>query len=425
MPSLGSNRSRIPYYPAAMDAPTAHLGDRSLFPQLRYSAYCNHAGVSPVSTPVAAAVGRALADFGREGLGAVFPWLDQREQLRARMTRLLGAREGEIAFTSSTTRGISDIALSLPWKDGERVLLFEGEFPTNVTPWQCAARAFKLELVWLPARAFDVGQQSDQAADGLERLEAELKRGLRLVAISAVQFQSGLRMPLREMGALCRRYGAELFVDAIQGLGIVPIDVEEMQIDYASSGAHKWLMGTEGTAVLYVRRERAAALVPRVAGWLSHEDADDFLRLGAGHLRYDRALRRDARLFEGSSQSVLGLAALDASVELLLALGVQRIFEHVQAYHDRLEPELVRRGFQSLRSPHAERRSGTASFLAPAQLDPVSLQRALVDAGIACGLPDGVLRFSPHWPNHLREIDDITRAVDAALGDPRLQKRRH
>ena len=407
-----------------MAAPTAHLGDRSLFPQLTYSAYCNHAAVSPVSTPVAAAVGRVLTDLGRDGFGAVFPWLAERELLRARVTGLLGAREGEIAFTASTTRGISDIALSLPWKDGDRVLLFEGEFPTNVTPWQCAARAFNLELVWVPARAFDAGKQGDAVADGLGRLEAQLKRGLRLVAISAVQFQSGLRMPLREIGELCRRYGAELFVDAIQGLGIVPMDVEQMQIDYASSGAHKWLMGTEGTGVLYVRRERAAALVPRVAGWLSHERPDEFLRLGAGHLRYDRELRRDARLFEGSAQNVLGLAALDASLELLLALGVERIFEHVQAYHDRLEPELVQRGFESLRSPHPERRSGTASFLAPRRLDPVSLHRALVDAGIACGLPDGLLRFSPHWPNHVREVDDITRAVDAALRDPRLTKRR-
>jgi len=393
----------------------ARLGDRSLFPTLRPFAYCNHAAVSPASTPVLQAVQRALTDYAREGMGAFFPWLAQRDQLRARLARLVGASAGEIALTPSTTRGISDIALSLPWRSGDRIVLFEGEFPTNVTPWQCAARTFGLELVWLQAEAFAAGE-------GLERLEAELARGARLVAVSAVQFQSGLHMPLVEMGKLCREHGAELFVDAIQALGVVPLDVERAQIDYLSAGGHKWLMGMEGTGLLYVRRERAAELVPRVAGWLSHERADEFLRLGAGHLRYDREFKRDASLFEGSAQNVLGFAALDAAVGLLEELGIDRIFEHVQNYHARLEAALLERGFSSLRSPQRERRSGTASFRAPAHVDPVALHRALLERGVACGLPDGVLRFSPHWPNHAGEVEGIAERVDAALGETGVSK---
>ncbi len=367
-----------------------------------------------MSTPVAGAVQSALADYSREGMGAFFSWLARREQLRASLARLIGAQHAEIALMPSTTRGISDISLSLPWRNGDRVVLFHGEFPTNVTPWQCAARTFGLELVWLPADAFDTG------GDGLGQLEAALARGARLVAVSAVQFQSGLHMPLVEMGALCRRYGAELFVDAIQALGVVPIDVERAQIDYLSAGGHKWLMGVEGTGVLYVRSERARALVPRAAGWLSHEQADAFLRLGPGHLRYDRELRRDARVFEGSAQNVLGFAALEAALELILSLGVERIFSHVQTYSDRLEASLVRCGLTSLRSRDAERRSGTTSFRAPAGVDPIALHRALCEHGIACGLPDGLLRFSPHWPNHVDEVDPIAEKVELELARARV-----
>jgi len=391
-----------------MPEPVARLGDRSLFPTLQPFAYCNHAAVSPVSAPVARAVERVLADYAREGMGAFFPWLAQRDELRSRLARLIGARASDIALMPSTTRGISDVALSLPWRSGDRVLLFHGEFPTNVTPWQCAARTFALDIVWLAADAFRDG-------DGLEQLETELARGVRLVAVSAVQFQSGLNMPLVEMGALCRRYGAELFVDAIQALGIVPLDVERAQIDYLSCGGHKWLMGVEGTGVLYVRAERARALVPRAAGWLSHERADEFLRLGPGHLRYDRELRRDARVFEGSAQNVLGFAALDAALELISSLGVERIYAHVQSYHDRLEAALVRLGLSSLRSPLPERRSGSASFRVPVSLNPIAVHRALCERGVACGLPDGVVRFAPHWPNHLDEVDGIAEAVKAAL----------
>lgn len=396
------------YSEAVTRAETARLGDRSLFPDLEPIAYCNHAAISAPSRPVQRAVERALADYGRQGMGAFFAWQAQRERLRGLLADLIGAAAADIALVPSTTRGISDIALSLPWRPGDRVVLFEGEFPTNVTPWQCAAKLFDLEIVWQRAEDFRTGA-------GLERLEAELRRGLRLVAVSAVQFQTGLRMPLEELGRACERYGAELFVDAIQALGVVPFDVRRARVDYLSAGSHKWLMGVEGAALLYVRPERAQALVPRVAGWLSHEDADTFLRLGKGHLRYDRPLKRDVRVFEGSAQNVLGFAALEASVALLLELGVPRIHEHVQRYNDALEAALVGRGFVSLRGASPEARSGTASFEPPAGVDGLALHRALLDAGVSCALPDGVLRFSPHWPNALAEVELIAERVDAAL----------
>jgi cysteine desulfurase/selenocysteine lyase len=391
---------------------SAILGDRSLFPDLKAVAYCNHAAVSPLSEPVVQAVHAILADYAREGMGAFFPWHLRREGLRERCATLIGADAADIALTGGTTRGISDIALSLPWKAGQRIVLFGGEFPTNVTPWQCAARAFGLEIIWL--RADDFASER-----GLEQLASALRQGVRLVAVSAVQFQSGLRMPIEQMGRLCREHGCELFVDAIQALGVVPLDVRRGHIDYLSSGSHKWLMGVEGTGLLYVRRECAEALEPRAAGWLSHDEPDGFLRLGAGHLRYDRPLKRSARVFEASAPNVLGCAALDASLDLLLGLGVDSIFAHVQRYHDALEPELIARGFRSQRSPDAYRRSGTLSLTVPAGVDAVALHQALVRSDVSCALPDGVLRFAPHWPNSLDEVPRILERIDAAVSAQR------
>jgi selenocysteine lyase/cysteine desulfurase len=178
-------------------------------------------------------------------------------------------------------------------------------------------------------------------------------------------------------------------------------------------------MGMEGAGLLYVRPECARALVPRVAGWLSHDQPDDFLRLGAGHLRYDRPFKQSARVFEGSAQNVLGFAALEAALEPLLELGIEHIFEHVQRYHDRLEPELTARGFNSLRAATRDRRSGSLSLEVPSRIEPIALHQALSDSGIACALPDGVLRFSPHWPNHPDEVDAITESIDAALAAQR------
>jgi len=390
----------------------AILGDRSLFPNLQAVAYCNHAGISPASLPVEQAVQQVLADYGREGMGAYPTWHARRERLRESCAALIGAGADDIALTPGTTRGVSDIALSLPWRAGDRVVLFTGEFPTNVTPWQCAARTFDLELVWLCAQDFETDR-------GLSELTSVLRRGARLVAVSAVQFQTGLCMPLEQIGQLCREHGTELFVDAIQALGIVPFDVERAHVDYLSSGGHKWLMGFEGAGFMYVRRECASALIPRVAGWRSHEDSEVFLRLGKGHLRYDRPLLASARVFESSAQNVLGCAALEASLELLLGLGVEHVFEHVQRYHDRLEPELVARGFESLRSRDRGGRSGILSLNVPDGIDPVVLQRELMGAGVSCSVPDGLLRFAPHWPNHTSEVPRILERVDTALSHQR------
>ncbi|MBK6579061.1 MAG: aminotransferase class V-fold PLP-dependent enzyme [Sandaracinaceae bacterium] len=183
----------------------------------------------------------------------------------------------------NTTAGVITVAQSIAWQPGDRVVLFRGEFPANTTPWQQVAKQHGLELVWLDLADFDASD--DQ---GLTALDSALARGVRLVAVSAVQFRSGLRMPLEAMAQRCHARGAELFVDAIQGLGASPLHVC-MGFDYLASGGHKWLLAAEGAGLLYVRRERMAALTPHLAGWLGHEHAVDFLTRGSGHLELRRA----------------------------------------------------------------------------------------------------------------------------------------
>jgi selenocysteine lyase/cysteine desulfurase len=384
------------------------LGDRSLFPLLEPVAYLNHAGVSPPSDPVRAAVRAAVDDFARRGSAAAGAALERRRVLRGRIARLLGARPEDVALTQNTSAGIQAVALDFPWRRGDRIVLFEGEFPANVTPWQQAALAFGLEATFLPLDPF---RRSSE--EGLARLDRELARGVRLVAVSAVQFRSGLAMPVAEMARRCAAAGAEILVDAVQAAGAVPLDVAG--VDYLVAGAHKWLMGLLGAGFLYVRPGRAEALVPRTAGWLSHEEATRFLTDGPGHLRRDRPIRRRADLVEIGGASEASLAALEASLGILESIGVPAIRAHVGAYLDRIEPELVARGFASLRAPEPERRSGILSLEPPPGIGVVALARELQGRGVACAIPDGALRLSPHWPNDVAEVPHVLRAVDAAL----------
>ena len=382
------------------------LGDRSLFPDLDARAYLAHCAISPVSAPVRAAVLANVDSYARAGVGALGGWMAQRTALRGALGRLLGARAEDIGLVANTTTAVIDIAFGLAWRAGDRIVLFDGEFPTNVTPWQQAAATFDLTIVRLPLAGF--GLAGTPTGDGLARLEATLREGARLVAVSAVQFSTGLAMPLAEIAALCRRYDAELFVDAIQAVGAVPIDVG-VGIDYLACGSHKWLMGVEGAAFVYVAPARGPALVPRLAGWLSHDEPVGFL-FGAAPLRHDRPFRTRADVFEGGAMNGAGFAALGASAELLETLGVDAIYRHIQGWHDGIEPALVERGFRSLRA--AAGRSGILSVDPPAGVDAQTLQQGLLARGIVTSAPENHLRLAPSWPNAHAEVDAVLSALD-------------
>jgi selenocysteine lyase/cysteine desulfurase len=392
---------------------TPRLGDRGIFSALRARAYCNHAGISALSDPVRAAIDRVVCESAEEGSAGFSRRLAEREELRGEVGKLIGARDpgSEIAFVPSTMYGLAAIALSLPWKRGDRILVFEGEYPTNVTAWQRAAELFELSITLLPLADFEQAGGPDYS-----RLDAELARGnVRLCASSAVQFQTGLRMPLAELAKRLHAHGAELAVDAVQAAGAVPFDVEALGIDYAAAGSHKWLMGADGGGFVYVRGALGPSLRPAFAGAMSHTDAVEIFTHGPGHLRYDRPLRRDARVLEGGMLSSTSLAALRVSVPMLRALGVEAIHAHIQRYHDLLEPQLVALGFEPLRSRDPERRSGILSFRPPQGVLSPQLVAALGEHGVVCAPPDGVLRFSPHFWNSFDEVPIIVSAVRVAL----------
>lgn len=380
------------------------LGNRSLFPHLQPQVYANHAAVSPPSTRVVAAANKVLLEYAQTGLGAIFPWMEQRAHLKTQLGQLLNVAPERLALSSSTNRALADLAHCLPWREGDRILCFEGEFPANVTPWQQAAPHYGASCALLPLLP---------DAQLLELLETELRVGARYVAVSAVQFQTGRRMPLEQMASLCHQHDAELIVDGIQAVGIVPLDLAKLGVDYLAGGGHKWLMALEGCGYLYVAPGRK--LVPRVAGWLSHQEPVGFLMEGAGHLRYDRPMRDQPDFLELGSTNAVGFAALQAGLEPILELGVQSIFDHVQSWNSALEAGLIKRGFVSARD--TDKPSGTLSVRLPEE--PIlALAAGLGAAGISASTPDGWLRFSPHWPNALSEVNVVLSAIDQLRSAP-------
>ncbi len=294
------------------------LGSRALFPALDCHAYLSHCGISPWSEPVREALEQAAATFAGRGVGAFPLWNDDRLALREELALLVGSRSDRIALVPNVTAAAVAVANCYRFRPGDRVMLFRGEFPANVTPWLAAARSRGLKVVW--------GEVEDYRREfGLERLEQALREGLRLVAVSLVQFQTGLRMPIEEMARLCRRYGTRLYVDGIQAAGAMPIRADEWGVDFLAVGSHKWLMGPEACGFVHVSPEVVGELEPRLVGWLSHQDPVAFLFEGPGKLDYQKPFRPAPEFLESGSLNALGYAGLRASVRLLLELGPARI----------------------------------------------------------------------------------------------------
>ncbi len=400
--------------------PSSRVGDRGLFPELRANAYLNHASCSPLSTAVTTAVNSMLGHVARTGAESMTSdvWPNIAASTRRSLAALVGARPQDVALTANTTAGIQAIAFGIPWCPGDQVLIFEQEFPGNVTPWHAAADLFALRVTRLPFDDIHTPNGPD-----LGRLERALRQGVRLVALSAVHFSSGRRLPLPEIAALCRRYDAELFVDAVQALGATPLGIAAEEIDYLACGGHKFLMGCMGAGFVYVNPERMPSLQPRLAGWRSHEDATGFLRPGGASVDARRMLLRSAGVFESGSPGVVAVAALQASVALIERLGVDVIFEHVNRYNDQLEAGLVERGFATMRPAQSAHRSAILSVHPPPQLDLASLAATLIAHEVAIGTPCDLLRFAPHWPNALDEIDVVLDVIDDALARARSEPR--
>jgi selenocysteine lyase/cysteine desulfurase len=385
------------------------LGDRSLFRSLASPCYLNHAAMSPPSDRVREACNAVIADYAAHGAAAWMRHAREREVLRERLARLLNAKPSEIGLVPGTSHAASMIGLSMRWRQNDRLLLLRGEFPANVTPWLAVAQRFGLEVRWLDVADFVTG------GPGLERLASEVEAGVALIAVSMVQFQSGMRMPIEAIADVCHARGCLVFVDAIQALGAIPIDVRAAEIDFLAAGSHKWLMGVEGAGVLFVGESAQAELEPAIAGWLSHSEPPRFLFDGAGLLDYRQPLRRRADVFEVGVTNTLGFAALTASTAILEEIGIDAIHRHVQPILDRLEAGLTALGFRSVRSSEPSARSNILSVLPPANLGVSAVANALAAEGVAIATPDGHLRFAPHWPNDLTQADFALAALDRAL----------
>jgi len=368
---------------------------RSLFPLTGSITYLNHAAASPLPLPTIEAVAAQLRDVAATGVLHYRSWVAVRERVRKLVAEMLGARSEQIAFMRNTSDGLSTIANGLRWGAGENVVTFSGEFPSNIYPWLRLREAQGVEVRFC--------QERDGRVD-IDELIGLIDDKTQVVAISHVQYSSGFRTDLERVGRAARAHDALLVVDVIQGMGVLPINVEAQYIDAAAGACHKWLLAPEGIGLLYLSDRARERVEPTLVGWMSVPDPEDYGNFEQGWAR--GTLPWDT----GTAPTAL-IHGLEVSLNLLMETGVERIAAYLGDVTDYLCEGLRSRGYEIVSSRRAGEKSQIVSIEPKEGWTPMTLYGHLKKNNIVAAPRGSRLRFSPHFYNMIEDMDAVLDAL--------------
>jgi len=372
---------------------------RKEFPVVKNRIFFDHAKVSPLPMRVREAVNAFVEDASSHGTANYTDWMARVESVRASFSRLINAGPDEVAFVKNTSEGISIVANGMDWKPGDNVVIPDIEFPANVYPW------WNLKRLGVETRfvhAVDGRVLFDDLVDCVDSRT-------RVVSVSSVECNSGFRTDLNRIGAFCRDKGILFCVDAIQSLGVLPMDVQRDHIDFLSADGHKWLMSVEGLGGFYISSEALKVIRPAVVGWNSMVNPLDFMN-------YDFTLRPGATRFEEGSFNTMSIQAFGAALSLFHEVGVDTIEKRIMNLGDKILDELKRRNFRILNSVIPEERSGIIAFTG--EMDLQKFSDFMAENQVSLTVRDGIVRLSPHFYNSENEIDRFFDLLDRFKKSP-------
>lgn len=361
------------------------------FPVIDNLIHLNHAAVGPWPQQTTDVVKQFAEENARQGSLDYLKWLDVESQLRENIKTLVNARSvDEIALVKNTSEGLSFVAYGLNWNEGDNVVGIQQEFPSNRFVWESLA-----------AQGVEFRKLDMQGQDDPEQALFDLCDGAtKLISISAVQYYNGYRMDLEKVGSFCRENNILFCVDAIQQVGALPFDVQAIAADFAIADGHKWMLAAEGLGLFYIRREVMDRLSIQQYGWHMTEKLTDYNQL-------DFKIDTTARRFECGSPNMLGIHALNSSLNLLLESGMQSVGDSVLDRTQYLIDGLNAINEISIFTDTSERRlSGIVTFGHRCIVDQ-QLYKMLTEKSVLCAPRGGGIRLSPHYYTPFDQLDEV------------------
>ena len=371
------------------------------FPIAKHRIFLGHAGVTALPACAADAMiahVRASCENHQE-FGEV---LADIQRSRATCARLIGADKSEIALLGPTSLGLSLFANGLTWREGDELICYQDDYPSNVYPWTALApQGVKIRFL----RPEEPGRITP------ELVAAALTPRTKLVALASCHYLTGWRLDVSAIGALLHQRGILFSVDAIQTLGAFPLDVTH--VDFLSADAHKWMLGPMAIGIVYVAKRNFEICRPTLLGaWNVH--SPEFITQEA--ITFPDTAQR----YEPGVLNIAGVYGMQASLDMLQTTGIDRVSAAILDTSDYLRQFLAEGGFEFLSPPISEpMRCGIVTTRHPGVEVPAlfsALEKNRIAASLRTARDGGKwLRFSPHFYNTRTEMDVVIDVLRRAI----------
>jgi cysteine desulfurase/selenocysteine lyase len=317
----------------------------------REGIHFNNAGRAPISRTAAERIAGAAFSSQTHGTHHDAEWIGQLPEMRARLAKFLGAESDEVAYLANVASGLSQAALGFPLKPSDEVITLDQEYASNFYPWKVACERSGAKFTVVPSG------DAFFSSEGLsQKVLNAIKPGVKIVAISWVQFQTGTVLDLRAIGEKAHSVGAYLVVDGIQGLGQLPFSFRDLPVDFVAGGSHKWMCGPLGQGFIAVKKQLRDQLQPTIIG------CGTFNRFGT-FAEMDAPMETSARKFEPGGFAFIPLFGLDEAVKLNTAVGMEVVSDEIFRLSKKLREGLRAQGVDVV-SP-VDQRSGITSMRLP------------------------------------------------------------
>jgi selenocysteine lyase/cysteine desulfurase len=366
---------------------------RDLFEIPEDIVYLNCAYMSPQLRPAREAGEKAVSRKSRPWEITPDDFFEEAEETRALFARLVGGDTDGVAIIPSVSYGISVAAANVPVREGEKIIILEDQFPSNVYAWRELAEWSGARLVTLP-RPEDL--------DWGRALLGEIDADTAVVAVPNCHWTDGSLVDLASVGERVREVGAALVVDAIQSLGAYPFDVSEVRPDFLVASSYKWLLGPYGVGFMYVGEEYREGK-PIEHNWINRRGSQDF----SGLVSYQDAFQPGARRYDVGERSNFALLPMAAeALRQILDWGVENVSETIGTLTDLIEAKAGKLGIATIPK---ERRARHMIGLMLGPDAPGNLAARLTARNVFVSVRGESVRVSPHLYN---TEEDIYRLFD-------------
>jgi selenocysteine lyase/cysteine desulfurase len=362
---------------------------RSCFPYLKKGIiYFNHASTAPISTRMKMRIEDFIKERSEDALDNYWAFKAVADETKEMIGEMINCSGERIAFLDNTANGLIWLATGIDWNPGDRIILNDVEFPANVYPFlQLKEKGVVVDFI-----------KSTNGIVTAEEIINAIQPRTKLISVSFVQFLSGYKIDLEKIGKVCKEKGIIFSVDSIQGLGAIRLNVEKDNIDFLANGTQKWLLGLQGLAFIYVRKELQDKMKSAPIGWLAVKNAWNLLD-------FDLTPKETAERFQPGTLNNLGIYAFNTSMKLFREFSFDEIEKQVLSNSKYFIDELAKIGYESpLHTLSEKNLSGIVSFRSE---NAQKIFDVLSQKKIVCSLREGYIRFAPHFYNTKQEIDFV------------------